>query len=66
MTIIERIQNLAKKATGQDISGETIQEALESFEKAVNKTPQKNKPYTEKQEQPKRRSYSASKFGDDD
>lgn len=35
MTIIERLKKLAKKLTGKDISGETIQEVLDSFEKAA-------------------------------
>ena len=35
MTIIERLKKLAKKLTGKDISGETIQEVIASFEKAA-------------------------------
>lgn len=39
MAIIDQIKMLAKKTTGKDISGETIQEALNNFEKAVNTAP---------------------------
>lgn len=62
MTIIERIQNLAKKITGKDISGETIQQALENFEKAVNETPRQK----QSQDYSKRRGYTASKSVDDE
>lgn len=59
MSIIEQIKQLAKKTTGKDISGETIQEALNAFEKAVAAKPEVQKtaePAPEKRE----RSYSYS------
>lgn len=47
MALIDQIKMIAKKTTGKDISGETIQEALNNFEKEVNKNP------APKQEAPK-------------
>jgi hypothetical protein len=62
MSIIEQIKQLAKKTTGKDISGETIQEALNAFEKAVEGKPEVQKtaePAPEKRE--RRSSYSRRK-----
>lgn len=66
MTIIERIQNLAKKTTGIDISGETIQEALENFEKEVDKKPEKatTRSYSKRSDSDGRKTYTQSKLDD--
>lgn len=51
MALIDQIKMLAKKTTGKDIVGETIQEALNNFEKAVNEKPvQQPQPRYERKE----------------
>ena len=62
MSIIEQIKQLAKKTTGKDISGETIQETLNAFEKAVAarpEVPKATEPAPDKRE--RRSSYSRRK-----